>query len=603
MSNFWSNVGNNLLYSQWIANDNYILFRPSDNIWYVLRQGGYRFNWNTLKDRFLPNLSNSNMTIEFTLYFDRINNGGYRNIFRVTNTNNQYNNIGDRMPAVFISNGSNRIFVNWSGRNTINVGPNAIEGDFQNQNGVNVKMSWSYRNSVQNFVLYINNIKKVDENYVSVLPADNNTYLYLSDNFHNNNNTVKIKNFKIIDNSILPIANIITGNNYKIINNFNSKCNNSNRIQIQIPNVTNPNECYSICDNNPRCKSFDIKKNTNNYECNLYSTNTNIFVLDNNYNGCYDYKINSLNAKVNNTHYTLLNTQKSKCQNSGSIQQYNNILANNCALECDKNPLCKGFELTSPNNNGNYNCNLMRNVNTSTTLDNNFYGCFNYNGRKNCNNTSYNSLSQTEKDNFTKLYPHIISNFDNNWKTACNAGTTLSFDTPLTSKINGYTYIGCFNKLNSSLINEGNNRSTNQNGDQSLDKCRLIADDYRHSYFGLLNGVCYTSNSIDYSNNQNQIQYNSALCDYSKGTNDTYIAYKRDQLYVNTQTENANLTQNNFANSLESFSNMLITEEKKDIHNYNFIKYITIILIVLIIIYTTYFLYSKSIKKIIKKFK
>jgi hypothetical protein len=42
-------------------------------------------------------------------------------------------------------------------------------------------------------------------------------------------------------------------------------------------------------------------------------------------------------------------------------------LTDNTITSFDKNPLCKGFELTNPNNNnGNYTCNLMRNVNTST---------------------------------------------------------------------------------------------------------------------------------------------------------------------------------------------------------------------------------------------
>ena len=254
-------------------------FPFSVNNWYRVRPNGFSTKWNDINIR-----STQNMVISFSLIIEN-KNGSWRNIFRVTNTNNNCCNNGDRIPALWIFPNQTRFHLRFSSSAGGNDG---IDSNIQLplNKEVQVKLIWK-----ENYcTIMIDGKIDVQRFFNSSVPAfipTPNTYLFIADKFHDASG-IQIKNFKITDD-------ILESDKYTLLksgSNDNTFCAgskiNAGRLSL--------NDCSKRCDQDINCTGFDISNisiensasDIMTFNCNLNnSNNVAIAGITNNAFGCY----------------------------------------------------------------------------------------------------------------------------------------------------------------------------------------------------------------------------------------------------------------------------------------------------------------------------
>jgi hypothetical protein len=163
-------------------------FSQSNTNWYRIVQNGPRFNFRD----FGFTLPNSQLTIAF-LFTNYRGQGYWRNIFRLTNTNNNCCNSGDRMPAVFVHpDNTNNFHIRFTTSSNANDG---LDSGILLPMGIPVFIALVF--SGNTFNLYINNIMVFTRTYSNILNRDSNTVLQFGDSFHQQDGNLYIKNFNL----------------------------------------------------------------------------------------------------------------------------------------------------------------------------------------------------------------------------------------------------------------------------------------------------------------------------------------------------------------------------------------------------------------------
>ena len=181
-------------------------YKLSLNSWFNIPQNNFVSRWKDLNID-----SNTKMTISFWLNISSLF-GDWRNIIHFSNNNNNCCNSGDRIPAIWVSpNSTNLLIVNDLLNN-----PNqytTLEG-IQLNTPTYITITWDD----QTIITYLNTIQNKSFTYplkfINTLP---DSYFYIGDPWHPQNNGVQIKNFVIFNivlnqeqlNKIYKIQNII----------------------------------------------------------------------------------------------------------------------------------------------------------------------------------------------------------------------------------------------------------------------------------------------------------------------------------------------------------------------------------------------------------
>ena len=257
-------------------------FPYSVDTWYYPRPNGFVTSWSNTKIR-----SIQNMVISFSLLITN-RDSNWRNIFRITNTNNNCCNAGDRIPALFIWPGQTKLYLRFA---TTGGGDDGFVGNTQIDLGkeVLIKLIWK-----QNYCAIIINGKVDIEKYfntsVPTTTPNTNAYLYISDKDHPSTGYA-IKNLKIKDD-------ILDSDRYtlrKSGNLENTWCTGANKTNMGILSL---NDCSKQCEQDIDCTGFDItvlsidfNSDSNNnmlYKCNLIKdSNISAGTAYNNNYGCY----------------------------------------------------------------------------------------------------------------------------------------------------------------------------------------------------------------------------------------------------------------------------------------------------------------------------
>ena len=177
-------------------------FQESFNNWYTIKQNGFRTNWGSLGIR-----NNATMSISFWLNINTIYSN-WRNIFHLTNTNNNCCNSGDRVPAVWITPSGTSMHVISSTPNNGNNGYNTPALPQRSQQFITLVWSGTI------VYTYVNGILNSQFNFSSSLTATNpNAIFYIGDPWYEQNDGLLIKYFSIYNCSlsqadILSIYNV-----------------------------------------------------------------------------------------------------------------------------------------------------------------------------------------------------------------------------------------------------------------------------------------------------------------------------------------------------------------------------------------------------------
>jgi hypothetical protein len=208
------------------------------------------------------------------------------------------------------------------------------------------------------------------------------------------------------------------------------------------------------------------------------------------------------------------------------------------------------------------------------------------------------NLNNAELQCYSSRYPDLkkIEDLQTDWKkNGCVNNRTYNCNNLPQQQSGPYNFIGCF-KNNNKI------KPKSYGLKNSVDECQLAVNEDKKEYFALTNNLnCFGfDDNIGFEPiyNYNAIS-GSDKCDPLGGIN-TFQIYQRDPPPAKNLIEkDANLSINDFA-YLESFSNILIDDDIKNINHYNFFKYIMTIIVLLVGIFLFYYI---IIKKTYKKFK
>ena len=468
-------------------------FLYSVNRWYRVRPNGFTTRWNNINIR-----STHNMIISFSLIIET-SNKSWRNIFRVTNSNNNCCNRGDRIPALWIFPNQTRLHLRFD---TPNNGNDGIDTKTQIplNKEVAIRLIWK-----QNFcTIMIDGKRDIEKYFNSSVPAfipTPNTLLHISDRFHEASG-ILIKNFNIRDY-------VLESDNYTLLksgNNDNTYCNGSTRNIGRF----NLNDCSKKCDQDINCSGFGIgglsiintPSDIMSFDCRL-TNNNNLSVggIANNKFGCYKKK---------------------------------NILAQSCAYR----------------------------------------------------------LGNAEKKCYMDRYPDLVAakvNPQDHWS---RYGCKEKRDNQCPSiklQSGNYKYKGCFK--DSSFRNQRNVKNF-RGVVTNIDQCSRLAEQNKDNVFAIFNNLnCYTDNDVSKAIDLKNLNVNKTECPNNGGpnTNQVYVRYPLFPVDNNP----AKLVSANFNYTPENFINSESLENKRDINNIEFIKYIIILFIIIILI----FLICSSLKK------
>ena len=246
-------------------------FQDSSMSWYKIKQNGYSTNWGSLNIR-----SNTNMSISFWLNINTLH-PNWRNIFHLTNSNQNCCNNGDRVPAIWITPSGTSMHIRNSTTNNGNDGYDTPPLPLNSQ--LFITIVWSGTD----VYVYVNSILKSQFKFSSpVTPANPSATFYIGDPWHDQNDGLLIKYFSIYSCSLTQV-NILSIYNSQLTpptsceyqmsatelqcykNNYPIDLTSMNNIQLQ-------NHWSTIGCNQKR-----------NNQCSSQQTSSGLY----NYKGCY----------------------------------------------------------------------------------------------------------------------------------------------------------------------------------------------------------------------------------------------------------------------------------------------------------------------------
>ena len=472
-------------------NSTYWKYTPSIGNPIKLFQNNYVTNWSNLNIT-----SNTNMSVSFTINIENIN-PNWRNIFHVTNTNNDCCNIGDRVPAVWVTEGAQSLLV----VNSINSDGNAyfVTGNIQLNIPTKVDIIWN----AQNVTVYFNEVLNMIHDYPSpLIPANSNAYVYIADPWYiSNGYTIQDLTF-YNGPSIVPPS---SESEYNYLGCYNDSPN-GRAIPTQMQNISNPQECqelaisknaalYGVQDGGQCFIGNDINQaikygQTSNcptmggaWTNQLYST-IPIPKPTYNYVGCY-----------NDT------------ENRAIANQMNNV---NSVYDCEQLAKEQGYTVYGLQDGGQ---------------------CF---GSTDINAAREYGL-QTDQSQCPPLggfwTNQVYTNID-------NVAPLTNINPNMPTTVDEYNYKGCYNNKDNTAI------PTFRGNVTSMDQCAQLAINNQEYIFGVTNnGQCYTGNNVDQALGQGQDNA-TAYCG-TLGSSNTYQVYIRNST-TNPIMEPAKLEDPNF---------------------------------------------------------
>lgn len=160
--------------------------------WHTIKQNGFNIKF---KDMGLTQYAN--VSFSFLLKIKNVSSN-WRNIFHVTNTNNNWGNPGDRAPAVWIfPDNTTRLHMRFSTNADHNDGldtsylPNLYEPVF-------ITMVFNGNN----FKHYLNGMLVDSRDYGSIVPRTPDTILYIGDPWHFQDDGIQIRNFTVYEGAL-----------------------------------------------------------------------------------------------------------------------------------------------------------------------------------------------------------------------------------------------------------------------------------------------------------------------------------------------------------------------------------------------------------------
>jgi hypothetical protein len=471
-------------------NSNYWKYTPSIGNPIKLFQNNYVTNWANLNIT-----SNTNMSVSFTINIENIN-PNWRNIFHVTNTNNDCCNSGDRVPAVWITDGGQSLLI----VNSINSDGNSYfyTGNIQLNIPTKVDIIWN----AQNVTVYFNEVLNIIHDYPSPLISTNpNAYVYIADPWYiSNGYTIQDLTF-YNGPSIAPPTSELEYNYLGCYNDTGTRA-----IPTQLQNVSNPQECQELA----------ISKNAALYgvqdggQC----------FIGNNINQAIQYgqaaNCPTMGGPWTNQLYSTVPIPKPTYNYVGC---YND--APNRAIANEMN------NVTSV-----YDCEQLAKQQGYTVYGLQYGGqCF---GSNDINAAREYGL-QTNQSECSPLggswTNQVYTNIDN-----VPPLTNINPNMPTT--VDEYNYKGCYNNKDNTAI------PTFRGNVTSMDQCAQLAINNQEYIFGVTNnGQCYTGNNIDQALGQGQDDA-TAYCG-TLGSSNTYQVYIRNST-TNPIMEPAKLEDPNF---------------------------------------------------------
>lgn len=454
-------------------NPNNWKYTPSIGNPIQLFPNNYITNWSNLNIS-----SNSNMSVSFIINIQNIN-PNWRNIFHVTNNNNDCCNSGDRVPAVWVTNGGQSLLV----VNSINNNGNAY---FYTTNvplntPTKVDIIWN----VQNVTVYFNEVLNTIYDYPTpLIPTNPNAYVYIADPWYiSNGYTIQDLTFYNGPSLAPPTSEL----EYNYLGCYNDT--GTRAIPTQMQNVSNPQECqelaisnnaalYGVQDGGQCFIGNDINQAIQYGQAancptmggawtnQLYST-VPIPKPTYNYVGCY-----------NDT------------GNRAIANQMNNVTS---VYDCEQLAKQQGYTVYGLQDGGQ--CFGSSDIDAARE-----YGL---------------QTDQSQCGTLGGAWTNQVYTNINNLAPLTNMNPNMP------SSVDEYDYKGCYNnKDNTAIPNFRGNVTT-------LDECAQLAVDHQEYVFGITNnGQCYTGNNVDQALGQGQDNA-TAYCG-TLGSANTYQVYIRN---------------------------------------------------------------------------
>ena len=142
------------------------------------------------------NPNNQNITISFLLKINNVN-PNWRTIFRFNSSNNDNNGTGSRIPAIFVYPNSSRLHMRFEADGNTNNGV-----DTPQPLPLNTPLLLSFVFTRNNFKFYIGSTRIVEQSFNNISPRNNNTNLYIGDNWYSEDGGLLIKNFTVYDGAL-----------------------------------------------------------------------------------------------------------------------------------------------------------------------------------------------------------------------------------------------------------------------------------------------------------------------------------------------------------------------------------------------------------------
>lgn len=160
--------------------------------WHTIKQNGFN-----IKFKDMGFTQYANVSFSFLLKIKNVSNN-WRNIFHVTNTNNNWGTPGDRAPAVWIfPDNTTRLHMRFSTNVDQNDGldtsylPNLYEPVF-------ITMVFNGNN----FKHYLNGMLVDSRDYGSIVPRIPDTILYIGDPWHFQDDGIQVRNFTVYEGAL-----------------------------------------------------------------------------------------------------------------------------------------------------------------------------------------------------------------------------------------------------------------------------------------------------------------------------------------------------------------------------------------------------------------
>ncbi|NCA22378.1 MAG: hypothetical protein EBS86_14735, partial [Crocinitomicaceae bacterium] len=461
----------------------------------------------------------------------------WRNIFHVTSTNNNCCEIGDRVPAIWIT-ASNQTTLHITHSTTTVGNVYFYTNPIPLNTDTKIDIVWKG----QNVKIYFNGLLNSQYNYSSPLVnAEPDANVYIADPWHS------VQGFKIKDFTFYngPSIQLSTTKVYNYLGCY--KDNYERAIPTYVGNVSNKDEC----------QDYAISNNVDLYGVQYYGQ----CFIGNDISKAIRYGATSncpdMGGSWTNQIYSSVPIPKPTynylgCYNDTGNRAISELMGNvGSVYDCEQLAKKKGYSIYGLQNGGE---------------------CW---GSNNIDKARQFAL-QNDKSQCTTLgggwTNQVYANIDN--------VPPLTNITPnMPDPIDNYFYRGCYNNKNNTSFPESGYRGTVA----SIDECAQLAADNGEYIFGVTNyGKCYTTNNLNQALSQGENNA-TAYCG-TLGSTNAYQVYVRDAEKNPLPPLTKILGKTNFAISINNnSSDTTITDtfsNLKDVDNSKYLYSLKILTIV-----------------------